>query len=427
MKKRILSLLLTCVLAASLATPAFASKLTFSDVKSNHWAYAAIMDMTERGMFSGTTTPVNGVGTFSPDSVMTRGAFIAVLTRWLFNDELNAMPTGAKWWSNNHTLALNNSILKSGELDNGNLDKAMNRQEMAVVLARIAQGVGLAPDKLVDSSKIPDWNSIGEGYREGVRYSYSLGLIAGTDSKGTFNPKGTLNRAQAATVIFRLLEKISTEKPVWNPGRIDITCDMDAIQGVPSSSIPSGIISAEQWNPENMTKTLAKGEELRAKYGIEGRGSNFAKENIIYFGVVADDGTVQMRSYVDNEGLHFKGYESSPDWQGTACLEYMKTLLSETASTNVSTKAVAMLKDMNDREAKLIAEGEKLGYNEKYDALVDEFDGWMTITSETLWDLGEGCYLSYGPTGYHIYNQWYIDRYDISSLVKPYDSYIFMK
>lgn len=419
MKKRILSLLLTCALAASLTTPAFAAKLTFSDVTSDHWAHSYIMPMVEKGLFSGTTTPVNGVGTFSPDNVMTRGAFIAVLTRWLFNDELNAMPAGAKWWSNNYTLALNNGILKSGELDNGNLDKAMNRQEMALVLARIAQGVGLTPDKLVDSSKIPDWNTIGEGYREGVRYTYSLGLIAGTDSKGTFNPKGTLNRAQAATVIFRLLEKISTEKPVWKIA--------------PSSSIPSGIISAEQWNPENMTKTMAKADELRAKYGIEGRGSNFAKENIIYFSVVADDGTVQMRSYVDANGLHIEGYDYDGNWIADASLEYVKTLLTETTSAAVAAKATALLQDLRNRSIAWNTEADKLNWGRDTAANSDKFDevqqAWETWYYKTfsgwMWDLGEGCYLTSNGTGFHVYTKSEADKYP--SLVKPYDSYVFMK
>lgn len=225
---------------------------------------------------------------------------------------------------------------------------------------------------------------------------------------------------------------ITDENVTWRPGRIDITCDMDAIQGVPSSTIPSGIISADQWNPENMTKTLAKGEELINKYGEEDsygqKGVNKVNKNELWFVARTNDkGSVDMTSYVDEYGLHFSGYNSSPDWEGNVSLEYIKTLLSETTSANVSTKAVAMLKDMNDREAKLLAEGEKLGYNEKYDTLLDEYDGWLTITSEALWDLGEGCYLSYGPTGYHIYNQGYIDRYNFSSLVKSYDSYVFMK
>lgn len=267
MKRKIVSAALACALAASLSVPALAADLTFSDVPSNHWAAQPIIEMTEQGLFSGTTTPVNGVGTFAPDATMTRGAFLTVLTRWLFPEELDAMSAvpGAPWWQNNYTLALQNGLLKDKELG-GDLDKAMNRQEMAVVLARAAQGLGLAPDTLVSESAIPDWYSIGEGYREGVRFSYSMGFIGGVDSKGTFNPNGTLTRAQAATVVYRLLKKIEGGEPNWNSGRIDITCDMDSMVVVPGNNGISTIVDARTWKASDMTKTIAYMNEMKTKY-----------------------------------------------------------------------------------------------------------------------------------------------------------------
>ena len=54
------------------------TKLIFTDVPSSHWAYKPIMNMVNKGIIAGTTTPVNGVGTFSPDSPMTRAQFITV-------------------------------------------------------------------------------------------------------------------------------------------------------------------------------------------------------------------------------------------------------------------------------------------------------------------------------------------------------------
>lgn len=38
--------------------------ISFSDVPKSHWGDFAISEMTSRGLFSGTTAPVNGVGTF---------------------------------------------------------------------------------------------------------------------------------------------------------------------------------------------------------------------------------------------------------------------------------------------------------------------------------------------------------------------------
>ena len=66
----------------------------------------------------------------------------------------------------------------------------------------------LGEDKgiLISTSRIPDYNSIGTYYRNYVQIAYSKGFIAGVDNAGTFNPMGTLNRAQAATVLYRLVE-----------------------------------------------------------------------------------------------------------------------------------------------------------------------------------------------------------------------------
>lgn len=66
-RKKWMAGVLACVLALALSVPALAAEpLTFSDVPEKHWAHTAIMDMTEKGMFKGTSHAVNGVGTFSP-------------------------------------------------------------------------------------------------------------------------------------------------------------------------------------------------------------------------------------------------------------------------------------------------------------------------------------------------------------------------
>lgn len=192
---------------------------SFSDVPSSHWAHAAIMDMVSRGMFSGTTAPVNGVGTFAPDKTMSRAEFVVVVVRALYKSELDAMPkvegddTG--WWSNAYTLAVEHGILLENELDGGNLSSPMNRQEMSMVLARACEAMGESKGQQVKSAAIPDYNSIGTYYRDYVIQSYSKGMLCG-DDKGTFNPTGMLNRAQAATVLYRLVEPSSRQEVDFN-------------------------------------------------------------------------------------------------------------------------------------------------------------------------------------------------------------------
>lgn len=189
----------------------------FKDVPSSFWAHEAIMDMVERGMFSGTSTPINGIGTFSPNNTMTRAQLVVVLTRYLYPGELNAMKAapGEPWYSNSYKVALNHGLLVAGEFDGGKLNQACTRQEMAMLLTRAAAiGTGETAQRIVPVSRIADYSSVDLYYRDYVVQAYSMGLISGTDSKGTFNPNGVLNRGQAAAVIYRLLEP-ATRVPVY--------------------------------------------------------------------------------------------------------------------------------------------------------------------------------------------------------------------
>ncbi len=205
--RNLLLVLIVSVMLVTLAVSSFSSNvaISFSDVPKSHWGYSAITEMTKRGLFSGTTEPINGVGTFDPDAPMTRAAFITVITRELYPDGVKNATGGSKWWSPYYNVALENGLLTESELDNGNLDKSMTREEMSMILVRSAEKKGEKTNNLVSESQIADYSTVGNYYKSYVKECFSLGLIGGTDSKGTFSPKGTLNRAAAATVIYRLI------------------------------------------------------------------------------------------------------------------------------------------------------------------------------------------------------------------------------
>ena len=97
------------------------------------------------------------------------------------------------------------------------MDGAMLRQEMATVLVRAADLQQKEVGELVDMSEIADYDTIENTYKQDVRKCFSYGMIKGIDSKGTFAPLGKMNRAQAATVVYRLmgvgLSEASNTKP----------------------------------------------------------------------------------------------------------------------------------------------------------------------------------------------------------------------
>ncbi len=202
-----LTMLFFAVILSNHAHAAESVAISYSDVPPSHWAYAAITEMTSRGMFNGTSVSANGQAYFSPNSDMTRAQFVAVLTRYLYGDELAQMPAGDTWYANNYMTALRHGLLTSEELTGGDLSASCSRQEMSMLLVRAAYtGSGEVAGLLIPISNIPDYSKVDPYYKTYVLQAYSMGFLGGVDKKGTFNPEGHLTRAQAATVIYRLLD-----------------------------------------------------------------------------------------------------------------------------------------------------------------------------------------------------------------------------
>lgn len=199
--------------------------LKYSDVYQTAWFYEPVMKMTSLGLFSGTSTPINGVGTFSPYSEMTRAEFLTTVLRYLYPEELTNPNVGKYWYSGNYKLGISKGMIKENEFTELAMNQPMTRQEMAMILVRACEKLGEQKGKLIELSSIPDNKEIGSYFSEYVRLAYSKGMIAGVDSKGTFNPLGTLTRGQAATVLYRLVDpdarmnvNIDTSEPIEKTG-----------------------------------------------------------------------------------------------------------------------------------------------------------------------------------------------------------------
>ena len=314
-----MTLALVCALSGTaLAAPeASAAKLSFSDVPAGHWAHSYVMPMVEQGLFSGVTPPdERGVAEFAPDAPMTRAAFVTVVARLLFPEELSAMPAqaGDKWWQNSYTVALNHDLLIPSELNFGDLDAPMARKEMAMVLARVVRLQGKEPARLVPTTDIPDWNSIFGYYTTDVRTVYSLGLLTGVDEAGTFQPHGELSRAAAATVLYRLVNLPTA------PG------------GAPQERYWEGGIGFDPecfWDPENPLEGMPNTAAVGEKYGNQARGYGYA----IVMNFVNLDHTT-----IDN-GLTLNGFSftcTNPDRYEVAIALLKDVLDKESATALIS-------------------------------------------------------------------------------------------
>lgn len=234
MNKKLTATILTAVMATNLAiTPVFAettvihyngnqAKVTetqkidieFSDVKQGEWYYEPVMELAGKGLVGGTTKPVNGVGTYEPNKAMTRAEFATILVGYLYPEELKAYDGQYKsyWYSGVYGVAIDTGLIKTSEFSEAAMNEGTSRQEMALMLVRAMEAMDIDTTEMVDSAVIPDFNQIDSYYKDYVRVVYAKQLVGGMDAKGTFAPKYTMNRAQAATVLNKLTDP-STRTP----------------------------------------------------------------------------------------------------------------------------------------------------------------------------------------------------------------------
>ena len=179
--------------------------LTFSDVPTTHWAYPYIMSCVQKDAIRGTSEVVNGIGTFNPNGKVTLGQFLAVLTRLIAADKIDTSLSG-HWAMPNYSAAIDIGLIYAYEYSSSkaDLEKQLTREEMAVLLSRAAEINGEPLEILPGiENNINDLDMVSRDKVTAVKQAYSSGLLFGVNNN--FDPKGTMTRAQMATVVCRLM------------------------------------------------------------------------------------------------------------------------------------------------------------------------------------------------------------------------------
>lgn len=147
-------------------------------------------------------------GTFRPDRTVTRQEFVklAVVGLGLKPEETPQLPfadaESIPEWARGYIAAATSAGLVKGYEDGTFRPFAeISRAEMAVIVARCLSGSGAAESVLRygDAASIPAW------VVRAVALCTERGIFQGYED-GTFRPAATTTRAQAAAVVWRLLE-----------------------------------------------------------------------------------------------------------------------------------------------------------------------------------------------------------------------------
>lgn len=193
MKQKIISLLLLCTLAFSLAVPASAAKtMSFTDVKASDWYYDSVKSLYESGVINGTTAT-----TFSPKGTVTLGQALKMILLAAGYEE--QAPTTTHWASGYYRLAAKNNFLPSGMTLT--LDQTINRLQIAQIIVRV-----------LDLKRTGSGNPFSDTTDSAALILYDHGIFTGAPegNKLMFHPQSSITRAEISAVILRTYQLVES-------------------------------------------------------------------------------------------------------------------------------------------------------------------------------------------------------------------------
>ena len=226
--KKLLSLLLSLTVIMSLSVPAFAAVPSFLDVSVNHWAYQFVEQAANNGWVAGV-----GDGKFNPNGKVTGAEWYTMVIRAFFPDKIPDEAPAGQWYSGKWYApyaAADEQLALAERLDYATsqdiAERPLTRAEMAAVIFKVLEwyDVQAPEDKLTEAEQsIPDLSNydMADGRYGPIIKCYALGILAGTDSKGTFNGEADMTRAQAAVTLCRLADVIEAKENGTLPGPDD--------------------------------------------------------------------------------------------------------------------------------------------------------------------------------------------------------------
>lgn len=186
--------------------------LVFSDM-TEHWAHSAAIEMASAGIMDYTESENTAV--FQPDGVVSREDFLVMVMRALGADleketaeirTVFADDSEISVANKPYVAAAYNAGIIRGREENGVLcfcpQDTITRAEAAVIMNSILGAeVPLSVALFTDNDVIPTW-------AQSALYALSdLGILRGTGA-GAISPYSTINRAQAAQILFNLTQYV---------------------------------------------------------------------------------------------------------------------------------------------------------------------------------------------------------------------------
>lgn len=263
------------------------SAFAYTDVSSSHWAYEAINKLSETGALNGYSD-----GSFRPSQGITRAEFCKIIVELLGEkapaQNNNYQDVNRFHWANEY-------IKKASSYLNANSNRfypegGLLREDAALAMVNVIGKQNEKPnEKTLDV--FTDENLISEDHEKYVALAVENGIMDG-NANGTFNPLGTVTRAEMCQIIYNVMIRFPNAFAVKNKAEeIVVNNNKDDSGAIIVTPIKKTNVDPNIWLnvtieggtlKDGGTYTLGKEEYIIATIGNPSSEKNFIYYSFAY-------------------------------------------------------------------------------------------------------------------------------------------------
>ena len=309
MKNKIYFVLIAIAIISLLTAPCFAAN-EFPDMK-DHWAASSVKALTEKNIIAGWD------GLFHPNDQVKANEYIKMVVTALGFIDIENYP--GDWARNYIEKALSLDLILPGEIKS--FTEPINRGMMAKIAMRALQDEEVPDYIMAYKGLVSDYNDLNANIRLDALKCIEKGIIKGMPD-GSFMPEYNSTRAEAATVIHRMIsqeerEKAKTIFAVPDPEFEAFMASEEALRycsieyGKPLYKVIDGKIIFDN-NGETLLMSWHNKDANKEVYNIVRNSVNYARKNENHVRLhLSSDSDVLFIDYHENEffGLNKPGLD----------------------------------------------------------------------------------------------------------------------